>query len=104
MPFARFRAASQRLQLFQEISMITLTLVDDEPFVRHALRMLLTLEPDLTIVGEAADGETAIALVESMRPDVVLMDVTMPELDGIGGTAGLQGTAPGSVVTSISLT
>ena len=83
--------------------MITLTLVDDEPFVRHALRMLLTLEPDLSIVGEAADGEAAISLVESMHPDVVLMDVTMPEMDGIAATARLKGTAPESAVIILSL-
>ena len=83
--------------------MITLTLADDEPHVRKALRMLLALEPDLSIVGEAADGAAAITLVESTRPDVLLMDVMMPGVDGIAATERVMALAPATAVVLLSL-
>jgi DNA-binding NarL/FixJ family response regulator len=58
-------------------------LADDQPLVRAGLRMLLSTVHDLEVVGEAANGEEAKALVESLRPDVVLMDVRMPGIDGL---------------------
>jgi len=63
---------------------IRLVLVENESLVRQGLRRLLELEPDLEILGEAADGEEALALVRRVRPDVVLLDVRMPKLDGVG--------------------
>jgi DNA-binding NarL/FixJ family response regulator len=62
---------------------IRVALVDDQAMVRQGLRMILESEPGLAIVGEAADGLEAVALVPRARPDVVLMDVRMPRLDGI---------------------
>ncbi|GHH39176.1 response regulator transcription factor [Lentzea cavernae] len=64
-------------------------IVDDDQLVRMALRLLLEGEPDLAVVAEAADGETALTAVEQQRPDVVLMDVRMPGRDGISATREL---------------
>jgi DNA-binding NarL/FixJ family response regulator len=63
---------------------IRLLLVDDHPVVRRGLRGYLELEPDLTVVGEAGDGEEALKAIEETRPDVVLLDLKMPGLDGQG--------------------
>jgi DNA-binding NarL/FixJ family response regulator len=65
---------------------IGVAVVDDQALVRAGFRMILEIEPDLAVVGEALDGESAVALVESTRPDVVLMDVRMPGVDGIEAT------------------
>ena len=67
--------------------MITVALVDDQAVVRAGLRTLLGPEADITVVGEAADGESALAMVATTQPDVVLMDIQMPGLDGISATA-----------------
>ncbi|WP_018682586.1 response regulator [Actinokineospora enzanensis] len=66
--------------------MITIVLVDDHPVVREGLRGMLEAEADLTVVGEAGSGDEAVAVVRSLRPDVVLMDLRMPGLDGVGAT------------------
>ena len=64
-------------------SPIRVALADDQPLVRSGLRMILESEPDLEIVGEAADGEEAVALVAAEAPDVLLLDVQMPGTDGL---------------------
>jgi DNA-binding NarL/FixJ family response regulator len=83
--------------------MIRVLLVDDQAHVRTGWRMRLTLEPDIVIVGEAADGRQALALASSLQPDVVLMDVEMPGMDGITATGHLRegGAVCAVVVTSI---
>jgi DNA-binding NarL/FixJ family response regulator len=63
--------------------MIRVLLVDDQAMIRQGLRMILEAKPGVTIVGEAADGAEAVALVPAAKPDVVLMDVRMPRMDGI---------------------
>ena len=63
--------------------MIRVLLVDDEELVRSGLRLILSTEPDLEVVAEAADGEQALALAELHQPDVVMLDIRMPGLDGI---------------------
>jgi DNA-binding NarL/FixJ family response regulator len=65
---------------------IRVLIVDDEALVRAGLRMILENAPDMTVVGEAVDGARAVAAVERLRPDVVLMDVRMPELNGVDAT------------------
>jgi DNA-binding NarL/FixJ family response regulator len=66
--------------------MISLLIVDDQALVRVGLRKILDGEPDMTVAGEAGDGRQAIAEADRLRPDVVLMDVRMPVLDGIEAT------------------
>ncbi|MHC5909259.1 response regulator [Streptomyces sp. S6] len=65
---------------------VTVLLVDDEPLVRAGLRAVLEAQPDISVVGEAADGASVVPLVRSLRPDVVAMDVRMPLMDGIEAT------------------
>ncbi|MEV7442091.1 response regulator transcription factor [Streptomyces sp. NPDC091204] len=69
-----------------------IVLCDDERMVRTALRVILEAEPDLQVVGEAATGAEAVPLVRSLAPDVVLMDVRMPEIDGIRATEQILAT------------
>lgn len=78
--------------------MIRIILVDDQPLVRQGLRMRLALEEDITVVGEAGDGPAALALVNAVAADVVIMDVEMPLLDGIDTATRLQGKSPVAVV------
>lgn len=66
--------------------MIRLVLVDDQNLIRQGLKALLELEPDLQVVGEAENGQAAMQLVENLQPDVVLMDVRMPVMDGVAAT------------------
>jgi DNA-binding NarL/FixJ family response regulator len=71
-------------------NMIKVLLVDDQNLIRQGLRALLELEQDLEIVGEAENGESAIKLIEHLTPDVVLMDMRMPIMDGVETTRQIQ--------------
>ena len=70
---------------------IRVLLVDDQPLLRTGFRMILSAEPDLTIVGEAGDGASAVEAARRLEPDVVLMDIRMPGMDGIQATRALAG-------------
>jgi len=74
--------------------MTTILLADDQELVRTGLRMILTAEDDLEVVGEAADGHEAVSLAASLQPHVVLMDIRMPALDGIEATRRITATQP----------
>jgi len=69
---------------------ISVLLVDDEALVRTGLRMILETADDVTVIGEAEDGRAAIDAVGRDRPDVVLMDIRMPKLDGLAATAAIR--------------
>ncbi|HEU0002780.1 MAG TPA: response regulator transcription factor [Ktedonobacteraceae bacterium] len=83
--------------------MIRLVLVDDQAGIRQGLRMLLTLEPDITVVAEASTGREAVTLVQGLSPDVVLMDIEMPEMDGIAAAAMIHVGSPQSAVVMLSI-
>ena len=74
--------------------MIKVLLVDDQNLIQQGLKALLELETDLEIVGEAENGEIAVRLVEKLQPDVVLMDVRMPIMDGVAATKEIQQRFP----------
>ena len=73
---------------------IRVLIADDHTIVRSGVRLLLQAESDVDVVGEALDGNQAVALAESLQPDVILMDVTMPELDGLEATKIIKARWP----------
>jgi DNA-binding NarL/FixJ family response regulator len=75
-------------------SEITCLIVDDHEVVREGLRLSLSRAPNIRVIGEAADGKSAVALAERRRPDIVIMDVRMPEMDGLEATKVLAERNP----------
>jgi len=82
---------------------IRLLLVDDHEIVRTGLRMLCQAEPDMEIAGEVGSGDEAIAAVESLSPDVVIMDVAMPGMSGIKATRRIKKASPQTVVLALTM-
>jgi two-component system, NarL family, invasion response regulator UvrY len=81
---------------------IQVAIVDDSAAVRMSLRAMVKLDPQMNVVAEAENGSAAIAMVEEHRPDVVLMDITMPVLDGIEATRIITSKFPGTKVIVLS--
>jgi two-component system response regulator NreC len=82
---------------------IRLLLADDHVVVRSGLRMLLEAQPDFEIVGEAETGAEAVAMVNELRPDAVLMDIQMPDLNGIEATKIIKETSPETAVLALTM-
>jgi two-component system response regulator NreC len=74
---------------------IKVLIADDHTIVRSGVRLLLDAEPDIEVIGEALDGRETVRLVEQLRPDVVLMDITMPGMDGLQATRTIKEEWPG---------
>jgi len=82
--------------------MIRVLIADDHAVVRQGLRLFLDVLPDVEVVGEAEDGGAAVALARELRPDVVVMDVVMPQVDGVEATKALHEEAPAVKVLALS--
>lgn len=83
--------------------MIRLLIVEDQSEVRRGLQMRLTAEADLAVIGEASDGELALRLAAALNPDVVLMDVDMPRLDGIATASRMRQICPHAGVIMLTI-
>lgn len=81
---------------------IRVLIADDQPLVRRGLALILGPDPAFDVVGEAADGAEAVALAHRLRPDVVVMDIRMPVLDGVAATGRLARELPGCRVLALS--
>ena len=81
---------------------IRVLIVDDHAMVRQGIATFIELQDDIELVGEAANGREAIARVEELRPDVVLMDLVMPEMDGVTATREIKARHPGVMVLALT--
>ena len=81
---------------------IRVLITDDHSVVRQGLRMFLGLDPELEVVGEACNGAEAVSLAEELRPNVVLMDLLMPVMDGIAATSAIRKSLPGVEVVALT--
>ncbi len=83
--------------------MVKILLVDDDPNIRRGLRMNFALEPDFSVVGETGDGWEALRLVRELQPDVVVLDIRLPSLDGLSAAERLRQSQPGCAVIILTL-
>ena len=82
---------------------LRILLAEDQTMLRHSLKALVANEPDLEVVGEAADGEEAVRQAQALRPDILVMDVSMPRMDGVQATLALKRTCPEVKVLALSV-
>ncbi len=87
----------------ETVNAIRVLLVDDQPVIRQGLRLRMATETDIAVVGEAGDGHAALDLAGRLTPDVIVMDIAMPGLDGIEATRTIRAKVPGSAVVILSL-
>jgi two-component system, NarL family, response regulator LiaR len=98
-----YNFSKRRYRLLKEAPMtIRILLVDDHTVVRKGLRTFLAYDPELEVVGEAADGAQALSLARELTPDVVLMDLLMPGMDGIAATAAIRRELPETEVLALT--
>ena len=85
-----------------DVDKITVLIVDDHQVVRQGLRTFLELHDEISVVGEAADGVAAVDMVRRLKPDIVLMDLVLPRLDGIAATREAKSASPGTRVIALT--
>ena len=83
--------------------LISVLIVDDHPLVRQALRSLLEKQPDIKLVGEAGDGEEAIRLADELLPDIIIMDITMPKINGLVATREIKSRHPDIKILALTV-
>lgn len=81
---------------------IRILIADDHGIVRQGLRMYLQFDPELEVVGEAANGKEALELADRLRPDIILMDILMPQMDGLEATAAIRHKLPDTEVLALT--
>lgn len=81
---------------------VSVLLVDDQDMVRSSMRIMIDVEPDLNVVGEAADGEAAIRMAARLCPDVVVMDIRMPRMDGVAATRSIMSASSPPAVLALT--
>lgn len=81
---------------------IRIVIAEDHEIVRDGIRMIVNAEPDMEVVGEAADGHAALELCKEVRPDIVLMDISMPVLNGLTAAATLKRTVPEIAILTLT--
>src|SRR5262249_36031316 len=96
-------APTARQSVTRQQATIAVLLVDDHAMVRQGLRSVLEGYPDIQVVGEAANGEEAIEQVIKYKPDIVLMDINMPKVNGVEATTRIKSLYPGSSVIGLSV-
>lgn len=82
---------------------IRVLLADDHAVLRAGLQMLLNAQPDIEVIGEAVDGAQAVAQAGRLQPDVILMDITMPGMDGLAATKDIRKLSPGAKVLALTM-
>jgi DNA-binding NarL/FixJ family response regulator len=94
---------ASKLEMSSQTGSVRVLIAEDHKCVRDGLRDILSLAPDLEVIGEASSGREALELTRSLRPDVVLMDVRMPEMDGIAATREIKREHPVTAVLILTM-
>jgi two-component system response regulator NreC len=84
------------------VKRIGVLLADDHETVRHGLKLLIEREPDMEVIGEAGDGRAAVERAAALRPDVAIVDISMPEMNGLAATRAIRAAAPGTAVVALT--